>query len=139
MQKNGYTFATVYSKCVSVFLHQTILWKSEENLDLFLIFLAVHQAMNANLPVRQQEFQQKKLKTESIPFLTLISGNWKSLFTYFILWAVVLNFSDIERQRGSKVLLQQYFILQQSCRELVESLFCQLFQKTFDLPSKGHP
>ena len=25
MQKNGYTFATVYnSKCVSVFLHQTI-------------------------------------------------------------------------------------------------------------------
>ena len=27
MQKNGYTFATVYnSKCVSVFLHQTILY-----------------------------------------------------------------------------------------------------------------
>ena len=60
---------------------------------------------------------------------SLNSLNWKSVITYFILWAVVLNFSDIERQRGSKVLLQQYFILQQSCRELVEPLFCQLLQK----------
>ena len=65
----------------------------------------------------------------AIPSLPLISWNWKSVTTYFILWAVVLNFSDIERQRGSKVLLQQYFILQQSCWELVEPLFCQLLQK----------
>ena len=39
MQKNGYTFATVYnSKCVSVFLHQTIV--EIETVVVIILFLS---------------------------------------------------------------------------------------------------
>ena len=41
MQKNGYTFATVYnSKCVSVFLHQTILVRLAYQRELNFLVLS---------------------------------------------------------------------------------------------------
>ena len=58
MQKNGYTFATVYSnKCVSVFLHQTIVDPCLQNStsDVTLIELSVDYKKKLHYNLRLQK------------------------------------------------------------------------------------